>query len=155
MQSEEGYKLHINGIGYRRVTILRIKAYAAALYVKETSNDADKILNDPFERRLVITFFYDADKDEIQEALEEHFIENNPKSDHLNQLKEVLPKLPDIKEEDTLTLIFNQNGIKLDINGKTIASNSNIEFGRDILRIWLGEEPPNSSLKDGLLEIDL
>jgi hypothetical protein len=155
IKSELGDTLKINGIGYRRVTILRIKAYAAALYVKENSNDPDKIINDSNERRLIISFFYDADKDEIQEAFEEDFIDNNPHSEYLGLLKEVLPTLPDIKEDDTLTLIFNNNGIKLLINDKIIATNSSIEFGRDILRIWLGEEPPNGSLKDGLLELDL
>ncbi len=145
--------IELNGIGYRRVTLFRVKVYKAALYVTSLSDSAEEIIEHSGERRIRIEFYYDIEQQEIQEAITEHFERNNPKSKFFNNFKLVVPKLPAIKENDTLEIIANEEGVFLLINNKEIAFDNSIDFGRDILRIWLGEEPPNSSLKDGLLSM--
>lgn len=155
IQAHDGSLLRLNGLGTRKATIFGIRVYVAGLYIVESSHDPQRILNDPRERRVVMKFVRDVDRDDIAKAWKEGFEKNNPPSDELNPiLMQMLEHAVSVRAGDTITVVVNQSRFALFVNDRELFAVLNPAFGKALLRIWLGEEPPNAALKSGLLGIE-
>jgi hypothetical protein len=151
IKNSSGSDLFLNGIGYRKVTLFKIKVYAAGLYLHIPSENAHEILAMNTEKRLRIHFLRDVSKDDVQEAFTDNFMDNNPESHFLSKINELSSMLPAVSENDELEIIFGETGISVNLNNQLLTHDNDKTFGTGVLRIWLGTEPPNRSLQKDIL----
>jgi hypothetical protein len=150
----EGKTLLLNGLGLREATFLRVDVYVAGLYLEEKSQDADEILRTDGPRRLTMRFVRAVGKEDQVKHWNEGFEKNAGKD--LAALKERIRTLDswmvDVGSGDTLVVTYlPEKGTAIEIKGKTVGTIPGADFGRAVFSLWLGPEPPNSGLKDGLL----
>ena len=151
VQTADNISLQLNGIGYRKVTIFKIRVYAAALYLPSISKNSETILNRMTHRRLFIRFMHDVSSDDMQDAFVSNFLDNNEGTEYESKINSFAKNLPAVVEGDSLQLDWSPQGIVAQINGKIVANDSNTKFGDAVLRIWLGTSPPNGSLQRDML----
>src|SRR5207253_10459442 len=58
----DGITLHLNGMGLRTATRLRIKAYVGALYLEERSSDPATVIDSRQRKRVTMKFLRDIDR---------------------------------------------------------------------------------------------
>jgi len=153
MQSD-GAALKLNGLGLRQATMFRVNVYVAALYLAQTSADADAILGANAPRQLVMHFVRDVGNADLTKAWDEGF-ENNAKSE-LPSLKERIEAfkglMADMKAGERIGLSYKPGaGVQVAVKGAVKGTIAGDDFARALFAIWLGPHPPNAGLKAGLL----
>lgn len=153
VQSEAG-ALKLNGLGLRQATILKVNVYVAALYVPQTSTDANAIIKSNAPKELVLHFVRDVGRTDLSKGWDEGF-ENNAKS-QLPALKERIETfkglMADMKTGQRLRFVSKPGaGVQVDVNGTVKGTIAGDDFARALFSIWLGSSPPNPGLKAGLL----
>lgn len=150
----EGSTLSLNGLGLRQATMFKVNVYVAALYVTKTSSDPSALLgsNAPYE--LILQFVRDVGASDISKGWGEGF-EKNAKS-QLPALKERIASLnswmSDIKTGQRLSFSFKPGtGVQVNVDGTVKGTINGDDFGKALLSVWLGAEPPNAEIKVGLL----
>jgi len=150
-----GHNLVINGAGTRKATLFRIKVYTAGLYLKKKSNNPEEILNSDTEKELVLVFHRDVSKEDIQDAWNGSFKDNNPDwQKYQEDFNLLLERCEDIVEGQKLVITIDQTGILVQPPKGVAFQSRDKDFARALLNIWLGPKPPNESLKEGLLGIE-
>jgi chalcone isomerase-like protein len=150
-------ELILNGAGVR--TRAFFKVYSIGLYLPEKRNTAEGVIGLKGAKRIEIVTLRDLTAQQFADALVER-IEANHSAAELAALK------PAVDEFRAALLALNaapkgtsiaidyapESGTRLSVNdqvrGKPIAGE---EFYRALLRIWLGEKPAQSDLKEALL----
>lgn len=148
----EGKALKLNGAGLRKKLVFNV--YAAGLYLENTSQDAQQVIQSDQMKRVRMSMLRDLEKGKIVEAIEEGFKKNS--GDKLPALQQRLEKftsaIPDLKKGDELVLTYapgkgttieSKTGQKISVEGK--------DFSDALFSVWLGKEPVDGSLKDGML----
>jgi hypothetical protein len=149
-----GSTLVLNGLGLRQATAFKVNVYVAALYVAKASSDAAAILAANTPKQLVLHFVRGVSDDELTEAWEEGFAKN-AKAD-LPKLHERIETLngwmADMEKGQQLRFVHEPGkGIHVDVNGAAKGTIAGDDFAKAFFSIWLGAEPPNPGIKEGLL----
>ncbi|RMG39465.1 MAG: hypothetical protein D6719_13280 [Candidatus Dadabacteria bacterium] len=151
--SVAGKTLYLNGSGYRKATFFKIKVYRAALYLEKKSHNPEEIINSKETKRLVMKFVRSVSKKRLQSGWRDGFRKNA--EDYFaieQQIKAFNQMMPDVSDGDTIVLTWtNGDTVTVTINGKKTGEIKNSNFARAIMAIWLGKNPPNQDLKEGLL----
>ncbi|MFB3851773.1 MAG: chalcone isomerase family protein [Acidobacteriota bacterium] len=153
----EGRTFFLNGAGLRikKIAFVGVKVYAAALYLEKKERSAEKILDENSAKCLLMKFVHSSvSKDKLVEAFEEGFKNNNPSlTDKLRpQIDKFLSFWSEMKEGDEAEIIYIPIiGTKTVIKGKEMGTIEGGDFSKLLFSVWLGENPPNKELKDGLL----
>jgi len=146
--------LALNGIGLRKATFLKVKVYAAGLYLPQKSGDPAKILATDQPWHLVLRFVHDADASDIREAFDDGFKKAagdkfaalKPRVDALNA------QMKDFKTGHYLAYTYQPKaGTVVDVNGARGAAIDGADFASSLLAVSIGPKPPNPELKSGLL----
>ena len=150
----EGGALTLNGLGLRQATILKVDVYVAALYLTQTSSDADAILESNAAKELALQFVRDVGRDDLNEAWDVGF-ESNAKS-QLPALEERIEAfkgfMTDVTTGQRLRFLYSPGaGTQVEVDGTVKGTIAGDDFARALLSIWLGSRPPNADLKAGLL----
>jgi len=154
--SGQSKKLSLNGAGIRAKFIFDI--YVGSLYLEKKATKANKIYTLPGQKRVGMHFLYDeVSKDKLVNGWNDGF-ENNHTSEELLKLKTRIAQFNDlfitVKEGDVINLDFIPNkGTSVIINNKTMGLVKGDDFFVAVLKIWLGDEPADSDLKEGMLGI--
>lgn len=149
-----GSSLVLNGLGIRTATIFNVEVYVAGLYIPEKSVDAEAIIasNEPW--RLMLKFVHDAEAPDIRDALQQGF--ERVTGGNLTPLKDRMDRLDAqivaIKEGEYLSFTYSPTtaSLTIDLNGRS-GTIEGADFADAILSMSLGPNPPNPSLKAGLL----
>ena len=150
-------KLVLNGMGVRikKVAFIGIKVYVAGLYLPSRSSNAEAILAANEPKQMVMHFLYkDVGKDKLVEGWTEGFEKNS--HDMMPTLKARLDTFngywSGMKTGDVAVLTYIPGtGTKVEIKGKEMGVIEGQDFARALFAIWLGPNPPNKELKEGLL----
>jgi hypothetical protein len=151
----DGKTLVLNGLGLREATFLKIDVYVAGLYLETKSSDAQAILGATTEtKKIVMQFVRNVKQSKMEEAWREGFEKNA--GDALAEFEERIGKflgwIPAAKTGSTMGLTFLPGkGVQVEIDGAIQGSVPGDDFARLLLSIWLGPDPPNAGLKDGML----
>ena len=145
--------LVLNGLGLRKATIFKVKVYVAGLYLPEKSGDAQKILDMKDPWRLDLRFVHDVDASEMKEAFQDGFKKSGFDVSTLkHEIESLVGMFVDFKEGQTLSFANNPaDGVAVELNGDARGTIKEANFAKALLAIWLGPNPPNDDLKDGLL----
>lgn len=147
--------LVLNGAGLR--TKLFIKVYLGALYVTEKSTSPVALLDATTPRRMTMRMLRDIDADTLYGALRDGLKDNNSEAElaalkvPTEQFAEIMKKIGTAKNGDTVTIDFVGDGVAVGFNGTERGKVSSGAFARALLKVWLGDNPVDSSLKKALL----
>jgi hypothetical protein len=145
--------LQINGGGLREK--YWIDLYVSALYLKEKSSDALKIIHGNEEMGMHFHIVSDkVTRDKFIKSLDEGFTNNATAG---KSTKEELKKLGNILSDkikigDRIHLDYIPNkGIKVTKNDKFLGIIEGLEFKKALFSIWLGSKTVDESLKNKML----
>ena len=149
----QGKTLKLNGTGLRQATILKINVYAAGLYLENASKDGEAIANSDQPKTIQMVFLRDVSGKQMADAFQEGFEKNCVAG--CAELKPDIGKLQglvkDMKKGDTMAFHFTSSGVELMIRGQKAGSVGDKAFSHQLIRCWIGKNPPNAELKEGLL----
>jgi len=145
--------LVLNGIGVRQATIFNVKVYVAGLYVESKSTNPDELIRSAQVKRLDLVFVRDVDRDDITSAWLKGFKNN---TSDLSKLKDRIGQLnawmPDMKKRDTMSFLYvPDRGVLVTVNGVAKGTVPGADFASALFSIWLGRDPADDDLKNGLL----
>lgn len=150
-----GKELVLNGAGIR--SKLFIKVYVGALYVGQKADSANAVLTAPAPQRISLRLLRDLDAATLQEALDDG-LRNNLSAAELaaqaapaEQLAALMKGIGKVREGDTVTLDLLADGVTVLLNGSPRGKVAGADFGKSLLRVWLGDKPADASLKKALL----
>jgi len=152
-----GQALKLNGAGIR--TKIVFKVYALGLYLPEKKTTVGDVLATPGARRIHIVSMRDLTSDEFGDAFMKGLNGNTDGAERtrlLPQTKtfgEMFAAIPGLKKGDVLLVDWVPGtGTVCTLNGRKIGETvQDVAFYNAILRIWLGENPADGSLKPKLL----
>lgn len=150
-----GSELVLNGAGLR--TKVFVKVYVGALYATQKSTNASALLDSTAPRRMVMRLMRDVDSDALYGALADGLKANNSEADlaaltaQVDQFAAIMKKIGNAKTGDTVAIDFNANGVAVSFNGESRGQVAGAPFARALLKVWLGDNPVDSSLKKSLL----
>ena len=148
-----GKSLKLNGAGLRQATILKINAYAAGLYLENSSRDGEAIANSDQLKSIEMVFMRDVSAKQMSDAFAEGFDKNciagcAELKPHLAKLQGLLK---DMKKGETMAYHFTADGVEVMIRGQKVGKVGDKAFSHQLIRCWIGKNPPNPELKEGLL----
>ena len=152
--SDQSTKLRLNGAGIRTKFIFDI--YVGSLYLETKQESAKGVYEAQGEKRISMHFLYDeVSKEKLVNGWNDGF-ENNNSEEQLAKIKNQIDQFNSlfvtVKKGDIINLDFiPTTGTQVVINGKTMGLVEGDDFFTVLLKIWLGEEPADSDLKDAML----
>jgi hypothetical protein len=148
-----GKSLKLNGAGLRQATILKVNVYAAGLYVEKPSGDGEAIANSDQTKSIEMVFMRDVTAKQMSEAFGEGFEKNCIAG--CTELKPDITKLQglvkEMKKGDSMSFHFLADGVAVIIRGQKVGLVGDKAFSHQLIRCWIGKNPPNAGLKEGLL----
>ncbi len=150
----EGQTLVLNGAGVRKKVF--VKVYVGALYLPEPAAKAERAIEQPGAKRVLMHFVYDGvEKSKITEAWDKGFRSNlteaafaslEPRLQVFNNMFE------DMKKGERIELDYLPGkGMRVSIKGSVKGTVEGVDFMRALLSVWLGEQPADRGLKRAML----
>lgn len=149
----QGKTLKLNGTGLRQATFLKINAYAAGLYLENAMHDGEAIANSEQPKSIEMVFMRDVSAKQMADAFAEGFDKNciagcAELKPHIGKLQGLLK---DMKKGETMAYHFLSDGVEVMIRGQKMGKVGDKAFSHQLIRVWIGKNPPNAELKEGLL----
>jgi hypothetical protein len=150
----DGTALVLNGLGLRQATSFKVNIYVAGLYLAEKSSDSNIILQSTTPKRLVLHFLRNLGSKDLTKAWDDGFANNV--ANQIPVLRERIEKIKsftkDMKTGQELIFTYKPGtGIEVGIDSAVVGTVEGDDFAKAFLSIWLGPNPPNQNLKDGIL----
>ncbi len=150
-------ELKLNGAGIRSWAIFKV--YVAGLYLPEKKKTVQDILASNGPRRVRMVLLRDINSDEMGQAFMDGLNKNSDKTEKakfVNQtikMGEIFASIPALKAGDTITNDWIPgSGMHVLVNDKRVGDVlPDIAFYNAFLKIWLGDKPADSSLKQALI----
>ncbi len=144
--------LVLNGMGLRKARLK--KWYVAGLYLASKTNDAPAIIANDQPRHMTMDWLQDVSLVEVYEGWKKT-IDNNEALElatYQERLDKMVAALTDFKAGQNLTFSYLPGkGTKVIVQGEPKTVIEGADFVSALISVWLGPEPPNDSLKEGLL----
>lgn len=151
---DPGNRINLNGAGIRSKFVYNI--YVGALYLKKKSSKVDTILKMPGQKRIAMHFLYDeVPKEKLVKGWIDGF-KNNNNAEVYKTLQERLNKFNKMfitmKKGDFIYLDYLPGiGTEVHVNDDVKGMIPGEDFYQALLKVWLGQNPADASLKQGML----
>jgi hypothetical protein len=148
-----GEKLQLNGAGVRKKFVF-VKVYVGSLYTAEKASTTAEVIKLPGSKLIRMDFLYKkVEKKKIVDAFAEGFENNAP------QLVATPPARTffgffknDFVAGDQVDLVLGANGaVSAAHNGQKLGTIESKELADGILLIYLGDQPADADMKEGML----
>ncbi len=150
-----GSDLLLNGAGLR--SKLFIKIYVGALYVGQKTSTPTAIYDSRQPWRMSMRLPRDLDAESLHSALVDGLKNNNSPQElaelkpQVEQLAGIMKTIGKAREGDTIAIDFSVDGVVLRLNEEVLGKVAGQSFAKALLKVWLGDNPADSSLKKALL----
>ena len=150
-----GTALVLNGAGVR--TKLMFKVYVAGLYLTQKQADANVVINDTGNKRVSMHFLRELSSEKLLHGMNEGFTDNNNVAEmtaiepQMKAFRQMMTSAKAVKEGDVIVLDLTNAGMQVSINGKALGNIEGAAFNQALLRVWLGNNPVDASLKKAML----
>ena len=150
-----GNALVLNGAGTR--TKMVFKVYVAALYLTQKQSNANAVISDTGNKRVSMHFLRELDAKTLLKGMSEGFTDNNNKAEmsaielQIKQFRDMMTSSKEVKKGDMIVLDFTSAGTQVLINSKSLGTIEGAAFNQALLRVWMGENPIDVSLKKAML----
>ncbi|MBN2705578.1 MAG: chalcone isomerase family protein [Deltaproteobacteria bacterium] len=149
-----GKTLHLNGAGIRKKFFLPI--YACGLYLPHPTSDAEKAIRTDVAKQVVMHFIHSkVGKEKIVQGWNDGFFNNS--QEKLSVLQERINTFNaffdrDLVVGDRIVITYlPEQGTSVSINQTDKGSIPGIDFMQALWAIWLGSNPADAGMKDGML----
>jgi len=150
-------ELKLNGAGVRTRAVFKV--YVAGLYLPEKKKAVPDILAQNGARRMRMVLLREVNSEDLGQAFMDGLNANSDKTEKakfVNQtmkMGEIFASIPALKAGDTITNDWVPgSGMHVLVNDKRVGDVlPDLAFYNAFLKIWLGDKPADSSLKQGLL----
>ncbi len=147
-----GKDLVLNGMGTRKATFLKVKVYVMGLYLEEKSKDGPAIAASDQAKKIVMHFVRAVAESDLQDAWQEGFEKNTDSIDSIkDQIHQFHGMQASMEEGEQMVLEFLDETVTVSVKGEVKGTITGREFQSALLLIWLGKEPPNKDLREGVL----
>lgn len=145
--------LVLNGAGYRKK--LFVDVYVGALYLTAPVTQASRVLDTGGTRVMRLAFVREVGAGKLTAAWNDGFTANHSGAE-LQALRARLDRfnglMRDVRRGDVLQLELLPGGAtRVRFNDELRGSMDGADFQRALLKVWLGDEPADASLKQALL----
>jgi hypothetical protein len=151
-----GQELVLNGAGLR--SLFGFRVYVAALYLARPGHETAQVLDQDVPRRMLLTMLRDTSTARDLDVLKGGLAANNTAEEITaiqGQVDHFLGLIRQVQEIPAGTAILLDYlpgvGTRVRIGGRELGTIQGERFNRAILRIWLGNDPIQLSLKKALL----
>jgi hypothetical protein len=151
----EDVKLVLNGQGIRDKFFMDL--YECGLYLTQKSQNAKQIIEEdkPMNLKLhIVSSLITSEK--MENATREGFEKStNGSIESLqSEIETFIRVFKDLKDNDKYNFFYLPNtGVKIYKNDKLASTIEGIDFKKALFGIWLGTEPAQENLKNGLLSL--
>ncbi len=152
----DGESLLLNGAGVR--TLFGFRVYVAELYLPALTHEVERILDRDMPRRLRLTLLRDTTTDQNLDALRTGMTDNNSESEMAAIKLEVarffglIRQVSKVPAGTVIQLDYQPGaGTWLSIGERNLGLIAGDKFNRALMKIWLGADPIQTSLKKSLL----
>lgn len=148
-------ELVLNGAGLR--TRVFVKVYIGALYVTQKATTPAGLLDASSPRRMNLRMLRDIDAETLYNALRDGLKDNNSEAElaalkgPVDRFAEIMKKIGTAKNGDTVAIDFTADGVGVSLNGEARGKVASAPFARALLKVWIGDNPVDASLKKALL----
>jgi len=155
--SDQSTKLRLNGAGIRTKFIFDI--YIGSLYLEKKCTTSKAVYQLPGEKRVSMYFLYnEVSRDKLVSGWIEGF-KNNHSPAQFKQLEPTLTKFNSffktVKKNDVINFNFiPTTGTLVYINKNKVGTIEDDDFFNALLKVWLGDKPADTRLKNAMLGID-
>lgn len=144
--------LKLNGAGIRKVFF---KVYVAALYLTENKNTTESILALSGPKKITLTMLREVSSDSLAQAFMEgvnkntEIAERTRLTDQFTKFGQMFSTVAEINKGDVISIESAPDvGCYVLINGKKIGDTfTDPGFFNALLKIWIGDNPVDNSLK--------
>ncbi len=154
--SVEGKDLKLNGAGVR--TRLLFKVYVGALYLAQRETSAAGALSDAGPKRVALHVMRDLKAEQMSGALNEGLTANNSAAElaqldaKAKEFTQLMNSIGSAKKGTVIDLDFLPGkGTQVTVDGQSKGTIAGDDFGRALLKVWLGDKPVEDSLKKAML----
>jgi hypothetical protein len=151
-----GATLVLNGAGVR--TRLGFKIYVAGLYLPKQNRFAEQILRGNQPSRLYMKLLRNMTAvqftDSINRALRDTLTPAQalPLASRMEQLLAAFATVDELRAGSEIVIDYEPAaGTRISLNGETRANIPGADFNQGLLRMWIGDHPRDTSLKQALL----
>lgn len=149
--------LMLNGAGVRYKAVFKV--YAAGLYLTRKATTPEAVLNAPGPKRLHIVMLREINAAELGKLFTRGMEDNAPKDEFSKsvagtlKLSDLFFRIKKLNAGDSFSVDWVPgSGTMIYVNGKpSIEPIKEQEFFSALVKIWLGQSPADSNLKDALL----
>lgn len=152
----DGTNLVLNGAGVRTRVFFRV--YVGALYLQQKTTGADAVLADAGAKRVAMHVMRDLTAEQLFSALKDGLAANHSPEQlakmepQVKQLEGIFNAVKAAKSGDVILLDYLPGaGTRVTVNQDSKGTIAGEDFYRALLRIWLGENPVDASLKKAML----
>lgn len=148
-----GEKLQLNGYGIRKKFVF-VKVYVGSLFTSEKADTAGKVIAMEGSKMIRMDFLYSkVEKKKIVDAFAEGFAKNSPGLVATPEARQFLALFKnDFVEGDQVDLVLSASGnVSASQNGNLLGIINSEELAEGILLIYLGEQPADADMKEGML----
>lgn len=151
-----GTELVLNGAGLRKKAFFKV--YAIGLYLPARTDSAATVLGAKGGKRIQIVTLRELSAEQLAEALGKGVEDNNSEADmariksRYEEFRTALLSMGKVAEKSDIRIEWNGSATRVLMNGmqkgRDIAGD---DFYAALLKIWLGDKPVQSDLKEALL----
>jgi hypothetical protein len=147
-----GKDLVLNGVGIRKATFLKIKVYYGGLYITKKTTDAASFLSTPDPKQIVMHFVRDVEAKDIVKTFKEGLQNANGAETAalMPTMDKLAAQISNIAKNDRMILTFANDGVTLNLKGKSFDKLTDSKFSQGLLKIWF-INPADENLSNGLL----
>lgn len=151
----DGQSLVLNGIGLRTLTIFKIRAYVAGLYLPQPDHDARDVLASPGPKVILLKFIHGASKERIEKQYRAGESKNcggggcDPSDE--GDFERLVASARAVQPGDTTAYVFTAKDVRVYANGQLIDQFANRDLAYRLLSGFIGDHPPSQELRRRLL----
>ncbi|WP_172204794.1 chalcone isomerase family protein [Niveibacterium sp. COAC-50] len=149
-------ELVLNGAGLRKKAFFKV--YAIGLYLPAKADSASGVIGAKGPKRIQIVTLRDLSAEQLSEALENGVQENSTEADmakikaRLEEFRANLLAMGKVPEKSDIRIEWTGSATRVLMNGTAKGKEIQGEdFYAALLKIWFGDKPVQSDLKDALL----
>jgi hypothetical protein len=153
-----GTDLLLNGAGMR--TRLIIKVYVGALYLPQKANTAQAVLSKDQQRRLALHLQRDVNYEQLLETVRAGLAENNSQAEldaikaEIDQFIAIFASVGQARQGQVVAIDYLPGtGTRIMLDGMTKGTIPGEAFNRALMKVWLGDNPVQESLKKAILGV--
>jgi len=151
-----GATLPLNGAGVRTRFFFRV--YVGALYLGQKTKSAQSAISQSGAKRVALHILRELTSAQLSDALEDGLKNNHDAAElakldsRVKQLRTMFDAAKAVKPGDVILIDYlPDSGTRVTFNGDVKGTVAGEDFNRALLRVWLGDSPADSDLKQGML----